>query len=89
MDQVFGGYGGFYYDPFYNARREATTLLAVTCREPRSTCFCTAIGGCPAGQEGVDALFTRWRAASWSSPHREGEAALDGFAALSDAARPG
>jgi ferredoxin len=59
MDQVFGGYGGFYFDPLYNARREATTLLAVTCREPRSTCFCTAIGGCPAGHEGVDALFTQ------------------------------
>jgi len=58
MDQVFGGYGGFYFDPLYNARREATTLFAVTCREPRSTCFCTAVGGCPAGQEGVDALFT-------------------------------
>lgn len=59
MDQVFGGYGGFYFDPLYNARREATTLFAVTCREPRSTCFCTAVGGCPAGQEGVDALFTQ------------------------------
>ena len=59
MDQVFSGYGGFYFDPLYNARREATTLLAVTCRDPRSTCFCTAIGGCPAGHEGVDALFTQ------------------------------
>jgi len=59
MDNVFSGYGGFYFDPLYNARREATTLLAVTCRDPRSTCFCTAIGGCPAGQEGVDALFTQ------------------------------
>ena len=59
MDQVFGGYGGFYFDPLYNARREATTLLAVTCRDPRSTCFCTTIGGCPAGHEGVDALFTQ------------------------------
>jgi sulfhydrogenase subunit beta (sulfur reductase) len=59
MDNVFGGYGGFYFDPLFNARREATTLLAVTCRAPRSTCFCTAIGGCPAGHEGVDALFTQ------------------------------
>jgi sulfhydrogenase subunit beta (sulfur reductase) len=58
MDQVFGGYGGFYFDPLYNARRAATAVLAVTCVEPRSTCFCTAIGGCPAGHEGVDALFT-------------------------------
>ena len=59
MDRVMGGYGGFYYDPLYNARREATTLVAVTCAEPRSTCFCTAIGGCPAGHEGVDVLCTR------------------------------
>lgn len=86
MDQVFGGYGGFYYDPFYNARREATTLLAVTCREPRSTCFCTAIGGCPAGQEGVDALFTQVAGGFVVEPLTEkGEAALAGFAALSDA----
>jgi len=59
MDQVFGGYGGFYFDPLYNARREATTLLAVTCRDPRSTCFCTALGGSPAATDGVDALFTQ------------------------------
>jgi ferredoxin len=59
MDRVMGGYGGFYYDPLYNKRREATTLLAVTCAAPRSTCFCTTVGGCPAGHEGVDALFTQ------------------------------
>jgi ferredoxin len=59
MDRVMGGYGGFYYDPLYNKRREATTLVAVTCVEPRSTCFCTAIGGCPAGHEGVDVLCTK------------------------------
>jgi len=58
MDNVFGGYGGFYYDPLYNARREATTVLAVACAVPRSTCFCTALGGSPAGTEGVDVLFT-------------------------------
>lgn len=59
MDRVFSGYGGFYFDPLYNARRVATTLLAVTCRDPRSTCFCTALGGAPGGLEGVDALFTQ------------------------------
>jgi ferredoxin len=58
MDQVFGGYGGFYYDPLYNARRAATTVLAMACAKPRSTCFCTALGGSPMGTEGVDALFT-------------------------------
>jgi formate hydrogenlyase subunit 6/NADH:ubiquinone oxidoreductase subunit I len=88
MDQVFGGYGGFYFDPLYNARREATTLLAVTCREPRSTCFCTAVGGCPAGQEGVDALFTQVEGGfTVEVLTAKGEAALSGGAAatLADA----
>lgn len=58
MDNVFGGYGGFYFDPYYNARRSATTLVAVTCRQPRSTCFCTALGGSPSGTDGVDVLLT-------------------------------
>jgi len=77
MDRVFGGYGGFYYDPLYNARREATTLLAVTCNNPRSTCFCTAIGGCPAGQESVDALFTEIEGGFVVEPlTKKGEAAM-------------
>ncbi len=85
MDNVFGGYGGFYFDPLYSARREATTLLAVTCRDPRSTCFCTAIGGCPAGHEGVDALFTQVTDGFAVEVFTEkGEAAL-GFAGLGDA----
>ncbi len=33
MDNVFGGYGGFYFDPYYNAKRDATTLVAVTCSD--------------------------------------------------------
>ena len=86
MDNVFGGYGGFYFDPLYNAKREATTLLAVTCRDPRSTCFCTAIGGSPAGTEGVDALFTQVDGgftAEALTP--KGEQAL-GFSGFADAA---
>jgi ferredoxin len=87
MDQVMGGYGGFYFDPLYNARREATTLLAVTCAEPRSTCFCTSVGGCPSGREGVDALFTQVDRGFVVEPLTEkGEAALAAAgAALADA----
>jgi sulfhydrogenase subunit beta (sulfur reductase) len=33
-------------------------VVAVACAKPRSTCFCTALGGSPAGTDGVDALFT-------------------------------
>ena len=58
MDRVFGGYGGFYFDPYYNARRENTTLVAFTCTSPRSTCFCRAVGGSPSGTDGVDVLLT-------------------------------
>ena len=83
MDQVFGGYGGFYFDPLYNARREATTLLALTCRDPRSTCFCTAIGGDPAGTEGVDALFTQVEGGFTAEALTEkGEAALAAASAV-------
>jgi ferredoxin len=86
MDRVMGGYGGFYYDPLYGARREATTLLAVTCRDPRSTCFCTAIGGCPAGHEGVDALFTQVGGGfTVETLTEKGETATAGFGALADA----
>jgi ferredoxin len=82
MDNVFGGYGGFYFDPFYNSRREATALVAVTCRDPRSTCFCTAIGGNPAGTEGVDVLLTQVEggfAAEAVTPKGEGLLAFEGF----------
>jgi ferredoxin len=85
-DNVFGGYGGFYFDPLYNARREATTVLAVTCRDPRSTCFCTAIGGGPAGTEGVDALFTQVEGGFTAEALTEkGEAAV-AFGGFADAA---
>ena len=85
-DRVFGGYGGFYYDPFYNARREATTLLAVACAAPRSTCFCTALGGSPVGEEGADALFTPVEGGFVVEALTEkGTAALSGFGGLSEA----
>jgi ferredoxin len=83
MDNVFGGYGGFYFDPYYNARRDATTLVAVTCRDPRSTCFCSAIGGSPSGTEGVDLLLTQVEGGfTAEAVTTKGEAFLsfDGFA---------
>ncbi|MCX8031824.1 MAG: 4Fe-4S dicluster domain-containing protein [Thermoleophilia bacterium] len=86
MDQVFGGYGGFYFDPFYNARRAATTLLVVACAEPRSTCFCTAVGGCPAGREGADAIFIPVEGGFLVDTLTEkGEAATSKFSGLSEA----
>jgi len=85
MDNVFGGYGGFYFDPYYNAKREVTTLLAVTCAVPRSTCFCKAVNGSPAGTEGVDALFTPVQGGFTVEPLTEKGAALLDFAGFAEA----
>ena len=73
MDQVFGGYGGFYFDPLYNARREATTLLAVTCARARAP---PASAPPSAAARPAAKAWTRcsprWRAGSWwsRSPRR-------------------
>jgi ferredoxin len=41
-------------DPFYAARRRATTVVSIACAEAAPECFCTAVGGSPAGVAGVD-----------------------------------
>ncbi len=41
-------------DPFYVKRRQNTVVVALGCNQPLSSCFCTAIGGDPYGQEGAD-----------------------------------
>lgn len=43
-------------DPFYAARRTNTVIVALGCDRPLSTCFCTALGGDPFGEEGADVL---------------------------------
>lgn len=85
MDNVFGGYGGFYFDPYYNAKREATTLIAVTCRDPRSTCFCTSVQGGPAAGDGADALFTQVEGGFTVEALTEKGEALVSAASLADA----
>ncbi|KKM19109.1 hypothetical protein LCGC14_1658980 [marine sediment metagenome] len=44
-------------DPFYVARRANTVIIALACSRPMSTCFCTATGGDPFGEEGADILL--------------------------------
>ncbi|MBC7263382.1 MAG: 4Fe-4S dicluster domain-containing protein [Chloroflexi bacterium] len=45
-------------DVYYVNRRRRTTIVALGCNVPRSTCFCTAVGGDPFGKEGADVLLT-------------------------------
>ncbi len=44
-------------DPFYVTRRQNTIVVALACNQPLSSCFCTAVGGDPFGQEGADVLL--------------------------------
>lgn len=55
LDRVFDA--GAVRDPFYVARRAATTVVACACRSAGPECFCTAVGGSPMGTEGVDLLL--------------------------------
>jgi len=56
MDRVFGGE---LKDPYYLKRREATTLISLSCSTPPSPhCFCLSVEGSPHSKEGLDVLLT-------------------------------
>jgi ferredoxin len=48
-------------DAAYFERREHTTVVSIACDQPCDTCFCTSVGGSPAGIEGSDLLLTPLR----------------------------
>lgn len=54
LDKLFGW---DYPDPYYQNRREATTLVGLACEDPCANCFCTSLGGGPAAEEHLDALM--------------------------------
>jgi len=45
-----------YEDPYYLKRRENAVIVSLACHTPCSTCFCTSLGGSPAGRAGCDIL---------------------------------
>jgi len=48
-----------YKDPYYIARRQLTTIIALACvHPPYAACFCTSVGGSPFSTEAVDVLLT-------------------------------
>ena len=47
-----------YLDSSYRERRENTTIVTIACDEPPKTCFCTSLGGSPAGTDGADLLLS-------------------------------
>jgi ferredoxin len=46
-----------YRDPWWVQRFEETTVVGLGCNEPCSTCFCTAVGGGPFEEKGLDVLL--------------------------------
>jgi ferredoxin len=54
LDRVF--LDGDPRDPYYAQRRAATTVIALACARPMSSCFCTSVGGGPGDAAGADVL---------------------------------
>ncbi len=50
-------YGWDFPDPYYQKRRENTTLVGFACADPCANCFCPSLGGAPASEKGLDALM--------------------------------
>jgi len=46
-------------DPYYGARRAATTVVGWACGQPFEGCFCETVGGGPADNRFLDVLLTR------------------------------
>jgi sulfhydrogenase subunit beta (sulfur reductase) len=55
LDNVFDGKP--YKDPYYVDKRKTTTIIALGCNQPCTTCFCTSLGGGPLSQDGSDLLL--------------------------------
>ncbi|MFW6147733.1 MAG: 4Fe-4S dicluster domain-containing protein [Thermodesulfobacteriota bacterium] len=46
-----------YQDPWWARRMDSMAFIGLGCNEPRSTCFCTSVGGGPFNEEGLDVLL--------------------------------
>lgn len=60
LDKVFLGdvSGEPFSDDDYQWRREQTTIIGLSCREPESSCFCIAFGLSPISSEDADLMLT-------------------------------
>ena len=55
LDPVF--MGKEYTDVYYLKKRETTLIIGFACDQPRSTCFCSSVGGGPFIRTGSDLFF--------------------------------
>ena len=85
LDRVFTWDG--VDDPYYLCRREKTAVIALACDAPGEACFCTSIGGSPAGEAGADALaFNLGEMLFLRALTKRGEALLEGASTLTEKA---
>ncbi len=76
MDQVFLTKG--YVDEFYQAKREALTLVALACNRCSDACFCDSMGQSPNEAPGADLLLVEGEDAFEARAQTEkGQALLD------------
>ena len=63
LDEIFAASNSRFEDPYYLRRRENSVVVSLACMgkeagqgAPARTCFCTSLGGDPAGTEGSDVV---------------------------------
>jgi len=56
LDRVFDD--TMYPDTYYLNKRERSTIFTLACYKSEPSCFCTAVGGSPAGTDGSDLIGT-------------------------------
>ncbi|MFH1556919.1 MAG: hypothetical protein ABII76_19030, partial [Pseudomonadota bacterium] len=72
-----------YSDPYYRARRDNAIIISLACNEPLDTCFCTSVGGDPAGSDGADIVaFDVGNALVFETVTSKGEGFMKAHAAL-------
>jgi hypothetical protein len=70
-------------DVYYKQKRESTLVISAACTDPESRCFCTSLGGSPAGTEGTDVIaFNLGESILLEPVTTKGEGFLNQFAEL-------
>jgi len=84
LDAVFGSED--FRDTYYLRRREGAGTIGLACDHPRSTCFCTTMGGGPFSHDGMDVLLVDLGDKYLAEAVTDyGEELLKGFSAATEA----